>query len=147
MIQRLLLTSIFINENLNLTPQLSLFLVEMTLLEFVIAALHQYSCVCINVRTIILNISLNILLSSARLISNCPVHIQKQAEHVSLSPAVVITCHCISSYLYYKATMMPIAIHSQQVPLICTLTQQGSLAVAQVDMSFMLSLLMYTFQL
>ena len=32
-------------------------------------------------------------------------------------------------HLYYKATMMPIAIHSQQVPLICTLTQQGSVAV------------------
>jgi hypothetical protein len=30
-----------------------------------------------------------------------------------------------ASYLHYKATMMPIAIHSQQVPLICMLTQQG----------------------
>jgi hypothetical protein len=35
-----------------------------------------------------------------------------------------------ASYLHYKATMMHIAIHSQQEPLICTLTQQGSLAVA-----------------
>jgi hypothetical protein len=49
-------------------------------------------------------------------------------------------------YLHYKATMMPIAIHSQQVPLICTLTQQGSLAVAQVVVSFQLSLLIYTFR-
>jgi hypothetical protein len=49
-------------------------------------------------------------------------------------------------HLYYKATMMPIAIHSQQVPLICTLTQQGLLAVAQVVLSFLLSLLIYTFQ-
>ena len=35
-------------------------------------------------------------------------------------------------HLYYKATMKPIAIHSQQEPLICMLTQQGSLAVVQV---------------
>ena len=49
-----------------------------------------------------------------------------------------------ASYLYYKATMMPIAIHSQQEPLICMLTQQGSLAVAQVVMSLLLSLLLYT---
>ena len=40
--------------------------------------------------------------------------------------------------------MMPIAIHSQQEPLICTLTQQGSLAVAQVVLSLLLSLLIYT---
>ena len=33
-------------------------------------------------------------------------------------------------HLYYKATMMPIAIHSQQQSLICMLTQQGSLDVA-----------------
>ena len=40
--------------------------------------------------------------------------------------------------------MMPVAIHSQQEPLICTLTQQGSsLAVLQVVMSFLLSLLIY----
>ena len=45
---------------------------------------------------------------------------------------------------YYKATMMPIAIHSQQEPLICMLTQQGSLAVAQVVVSLLLSLLIYT---
>jgi hypothetical protein len=41
--------------------------------------------------------------------------------------------------------MMHIAIHSQQVPLICMLTQQGTLAVAQVVMSFLLSLLIFTY--
>ena len=42
--------------------------------------------------------------------------------------------------------MMHIAIHSQQDPLICVLTQQGSsLAVVQVVMTFLLSLLIYTF--
>ena len=39
------------------------------------------------------------------------------------SPAIALP------HLYYKATMMPIAIQSQQEPLICTLTQQGLLAV------------------
>ena len=51
-----------------------------------------------------------------------------------------------ASYLHYKATMMPIAIHSQQEPLICMSTQQGLLAVAQVVLSFLLSLLIYTFR-
>jgi hypothetical protein len=51
-----------------------------------------------------------------------------------------------ASYLHYKATMMPIAIHSQQEPLICMLAQQGSLAVVQLVLSFLLSLLIYTFQ-
>jgi hypothetical protein len=49
-------------------------------------------------------------------------------------------------HLYYKATMMPFAIHSQQEPLICMLMQQGALAVAQVVLSSLLSLLIYTFQ-
>jgi hypothetical protein len=49
------------------------------------------------------------------------------------------------SYLHSEATMIPIAIHSQQDPLICMLMQQGSLAVAQVVMTFLLSLLIYTF--
>ena len=56
------------------------------------------------------------------------VDIQRQAEHISSSPAVVITSHWIASYLHYKSTMMPIAIHSQQETLICTLMPQGSLA-------------------
>ena len=46
--------------------------------------------------------------------------------------------------LHSEATMKPIAIQSQQVPLICMLTQQGSLAVAQVVVSLLLSLLIYT---
>ena len=49
-------------------------------------------------------------------------------------------------HLHYKATMKPIAIHSQQEPLICTWTQQGSSAVAQVVLSFLFSLLIHTFQ-
>ena len=48
-------------------------------------------------------------------------------------------------HLHFEATMMPIAIHSQQQPLICTWTQQGFLAVAQVALSFLLSLLIYAF--
>ena len=51
-----------------------------------------------------------------------------------------------ASYLHYKATMKPIAIHSQQEQLVCMLTQQGSLAVAQVVLSFLLSILIYAFQ-
>ena len=51
-----------------------------------------------------------------------------------------------ASYLHYKATMTTIAIHSQQEPLICMLTQQGSLAVEQVVLSLLLSLLIYTIQ-
>jgi hypothetical protein len=53
------------------------------------------------------------------------------------SPAIALP------HLHSEATMIPIAIHSQQVPLICTLTQQGSLGVAQVVLSFLLSLLIY----
>jgi hypothetical protein len=48
-------------------------------------------------------------------------------------------------HLHSEATMMDIAIHSQQVLLICMLNQQGYLAVAQVVLSFLLSLLIYTF--
>ena len=47
-------------------------------------------------------------------------------QQPSSSPTITLP------HLYYKATIKPIAIHSQQVPLICMLTQQGSLAVAQV---------------
>ena len=52
--------------------------------------------------------------------------------------------HCIALYLHSEATMKPIAIQSQQEPLICMLTQQGPLAVAQVVVSLLLSLLIYT---
>ena len=61
-------------------------------------------------------------------------------QQPSSSPTIAL------SHLYYKATMMPIAIHSQQETLTCMLTQQGSMAVAQVVVSFRLSLLIYTFQ-
>ena len=47
-------------------------------------------------------------------------------------------------YLHSEATMKPIAIQSQQETLICMLTQQGPLEVAQVVMSLLLSLLIYT---
>ena len=40
---------------------------------------------------------------------------------------------------------MHVAIHSQQVPLIGTLTQQGSLTIAQLVLSFFLSMLIYAF--
>ena len=55
----------------------------------------------------------------------------------SLSPTITLP------HSYYKAIMMSIAIHSQQEPLICMITQQGSLAVAQVVLSFLLSLYIY----
>ena len=146
MIQQLLLTSFFINNKTNQIQQLSRFLVETPTCEFIIAALHHYSCLCNNGSTLILNILSNLLLSSARLESNCQVHIQRHAEHISSSPAIVITSHCIASHLHSEATMMPDAIHSQQETLICMLTQQGSpLAVAQVVLSFLLSLLIYAF--
>ena len=54
-----------------------------------------------------------------------------------LSPAIALP---------HTYIMMPIAIHSQQEALICMLTQQGSLAVAQVFVSFLLSLLISAFQ-
>ena len=61
-------------------------------------------------------------------------------HHQPLSPQAIALPH-----LHSKATMMPIAIHSQQVPLICTLIQQGSLAIVQIVVSFLLSLLIYAF--
>ena len=66
MTQRLLLTLFFINNNPIQTPQLSPFLVEMAVCEFFIAALHHYSCLCNNGITLFWSISLNVLLSSAR---------------------------------------------------------------------------------
>ena len=65
------------------------------------------------------------LLIYARLESNCEVHIQRQAEYIfpnqqpSSLPTITLP------HLNYKATMKPIAIHSQQEPLICTLTPSG----------------------
>ena len=88
---------------------------------------------------LILCISLNLLLSLARLKSNCKSWYSKASRAYFL-----INSHCIALYLHSEATMMPVAIHSQQEPLICTLTQQGLLAVAQVVVSLLLSLLIYT---
>jgi hypothetical protein len=56
------------------------------------------------------------------------------------SPAIALP------HLHSEATMMDFAIHSRQVLLICMLNQQGYLAVAQVVLSFLLSLLIFTFQ-
>ena len=89
----------------NQIPQLSHFLVESSVCEFCIAALHHYSCLCINGITLFWSISLNMLLISARLESNCQVNIQRQADHVSSSPVIVITSHYIASYLHSEATM------------------------------------------
>ena len=112
MIQQLLLSSFFIHTKPTQTSQLNPFLVEMDACEFFIAALHHYSCLCSNDITLFWSITLNMLLISARLESNCQVHIQRQAEHISSSPAVVISSHCIASYSHYKATMMHIVILS-----------------------------------
>ena len=108
MIQQLLLSSFFIHTKPTQTSQLNPFLVEMDACEFFIAALHHYSCLCSNDITLFWSITLNMLLISARLESNCQVHIQRQAEHISSSPAVVISSHCIASYLHSEATMMHI---------------------------------------
>jgi hypothetical protein len=65
----------------------------------------------------------------------------RQAEYVSLSAAIALH----HTYIL-EETMMHIATHSQQEKLICTLTQQGSLVVVHVVLSFfMLSLLIYAF--
>jgi hypothetical protein len=135
MIQQLSLTLFFTNYKpnnwiLSLLKQLH---VSSPLLHYInIHVLHQWLY-------LISYISLNILLSLARLKSKC------KSWHSKASRAYfLITSHCLASYLHYKVTMMPIAIHSQQVPLICTLTQQVSLAVAQVVVSFLLFLFIYT---
>ena len=88
---------------------------------------------------LILCISLNVLLSLARLESNCKSWYSKAS-----STYFFITSHCIALYLHSEATMKPIAIQSQQETLICMLMQQGLLAVAQVVVSLLLSLLIYT---
>ena len=69
---------------------------------------------------LILFISLNMFLSSARLESNCEGWHSKASRICLL---ITSWCHhqplhCISSYLHSKATLMSFAIHSQQVPLI-----------------------------
>ena len=88
---------------------------------------------------LILLISFNMLLSSARFESNCKSWYSKASRTYFL-----ITSHCIASYIHSEATMKHIAIQSQQEPLIWMLTQQGLSAVAQVVVSLLLSLLIYT---
>jgi hypothetical protein len=67
--------------------------------------------------------------------------IQRQAEHISSSPVIISSSLVLTFRSNYEA-----CCHSFSTkPLICTLTQQGSLVVAQVVVSFLLSLLIYTF--
>jgi hypothetical protein len=91
------------------------------------------------------SILLNMLLSSARLQAKGQIYIQRQAEHAFSSAAIVTTSHGIALYLQSDTLLMHISIHSQQETLICTLSQQGSLAVAPIVLSFLLSLLIYAF--
>jgi hypothetical protein len=122
MIQQLSLTSFFTNYKPNKTKQLNPFLVETAVCEFFIAALQHCSCFAsMTLPYFIYFIKPALYFGKVRS-KTVKVDIQRQAEHISSSPAIIITHHCIASYLHYKATVMPIAIQSQQVPLICTLT-------------------------
>jgi hypothetical protein len=114
--------------------------------EFFIPALHHFSWLCNNGIILFWIILVNLLLCSARLESNCQGDIQRQEEYAFFSAAIVISSsHCIASHIHSEATILNIAIHSQQETLICTLNQQGFLAVAQVVLSFLLLHLIYTF--
>jgi hypothetical protein len=102
------------------------FLVETAVCEFTIAALHHYSCFA------------SITLPFFKYFIKCALEFGKVKtklleltfkgkqsifpHHQPLSSAAL--------YLHSEATMIPIAIHSEQESLICTLTQQGSLAAA-----------------
>ena len=122
----------------NQTKQFNPFLVETATCEFTIAALHHYSCFA--------SMTLHYFIDFIKCaLEFCKVWIKLSSRHSKTSRIYfLINSHCIASYMHSEATMMPIDIHSQQEPLICTLTQQKSLAVAQVVVSFMLSLLGYT---
>ena len=75
----------------------------------------------------------------------CKVRIKLSSKDSKASRIYfLITSHCIASYIHSEAIMLHIVIHSQHKTLICMLTQQGSLAVAQVVLSFLLSMLIYT---
>ena len=146
MYSRLLLTLFFMNNKTNKIPQLNPFLAETAVCEFFIAALHHYSCLCNGGITLFWSISLCILLSSARgQNQTVRVDIQRQAEYISSSAAIITNSNGTASYLHSEATMMQIVIHTQHRPLICMLTQQGCLGVAQVVLSFLLSLLINAF--
>ena len=143
MIQQLLLTLFFIKSNPNQTPKLipklSPFLVEKVACEFFIAALHHYSCFS--------SVTLPYFIDfTQRALELCKVRSKLSSKHSKARRTYfLITSHYIASYLQSEATMMPIAVHSQQVLSICMLTQQRSLAVAQVVLSFLLFMLIYAF--
>ena len=140
MIQQLSLTLFSLTTNQ--TKQFNPFLVETATCEFTIAALHHYSCFA--------SMTLPYFMYFIKCaLDFCKVRIKllgltfKGKQNIFPNQQPLSSPTIILPHLYYKATMMPIAIQSQQVPLICTLIQQGSLAVAQVVMSFLLSLLIY----
>jgi hypothetical protein len=142
MIQQLSLTSFFTNYKPNQTKQLNPFLVETATCEFTITALHHYSCFAsMTLPYFIYFIQHALDFGKVRIKLLEMTFKGKQSIFPHHQPS-----SAAASYLQSEATMKPIAIHSQQEPLICTLTQQGSLAVAQVVVSFLLSLLIYTFQ-
>ena len=140
MIQRLLLTSFFINNKtkpnqtkhhnwiLSLLKQLH---VSSSLLYYI--TIHVFASMSLPYFGVFINHALDF----------CKVRIKllgltfKGKQNIFPNQQPLSSA---ASYLHYKATMMPIAIHSQQETLICTITQQGSsLAVAQVVLSFLLS--------
>jgi hypothetical protein len=142
MIQQLSLTSFFTNYKPNQTKQLNPFLVETAVCEFTIAALQHYSCfasMALPYFIYFIKCALEFSKVKIKLLEMTFTGKQSIFPHHQPSSAAV-------SYLHSEATMMPIVIHSQQEPLICTLTQQGSSAVAQVVLSCLLPLLIYTFQ-
>jgi hypothetical protein len=147
MIQQLSLTLFFTNYKpnqmkQNKTKQLNPFLVETAVCEFFIAAIQHYSCfasMTLPYYMYFIKYALEISKVKIKLLEMTFKGKQSIFLHHQPSSAAVL-------YLHSEATMMPIVIHSQQEPLICTLTQEGSLAVAQVVMTFLLSLLIYTFQ-
>ena len=76
----------------------------------------------------------------------CKVRIKLSGRHSKARRiCFLFSSHFIASYIHSEATMMNIAIHSQQETLICTFNQQVFLALAQVVLSFLLFLLIFTF--
>jgi hypothetical protein len=113
----------------------------MAVYEFFIAVLHHYSCLCINNITLFFIFLFKCALEFCKVKSKMLGLTFKGKQNIFPNQLPLSSA---ASYLHSEATMMPIAIHSQQEPLICMLTQQRSLAVAQVVVSFLLSLLIYT---
>jgi hypothetical protein len=112
------------------------FLVDTATCEFFIAALQHYSCFAsMTLPYFIYFIRCALEFGKAKI---------KLLEMIFKGKQSIFPHHQPSSaaalYLHSEATMKPIAIHSHQEPLICTWTQQGSLAIAQLVVSFMLPL-------